>query len=201
MAYIPVPRGIKLSFVFLLNGQEVIVSLGLEKGSTVTPTDLSNVANAGVDWFTGGGNAPFTTALQLQRAEAYDLSSATAPSTFVSSTGTGAVNQAPLPNNVALVASHRTAGRGRSSRGRQYWAGLPNNQGSGVEASTGTVAGVAAAVADLFADLNASGYQPVVISRYTANAPRSTAILQPITSTIVNKAYDSQRRRLEGRGA
>ena len=67
----------------------------------------------------------------IEFREAYytDLTSATAP-TYTRTSGLpidGSATNDALPANCALCISHRTNGRGRSSRGRTYIAGIPED--------------------------------------------------------------------------
>jgi len=107
-----------------------------------------------------------------------------------------------LPYNCAHCVSLRTANRGRSGRGRNYILGLLETDTNGSTISAGRQsADVAAYNLLVGAGTFVAGLQLVVCSRFHANAPRATALLQPVTNVLsVDNIVDSQRQRLPGRG-
>jgi hypothetical protein len=106
-----------------------------------------------------------------------------------------------LPNNVALTVSFRTAARGRSARGRNYIAGLSDDQVLHNTVDASVASGLAAAYNDIPARLEGLGYGWVVVSKKSGGVPRVAGLARPVTTAIVvDRTVDSQRRRLPGRG-
>lgn len=142
-------------------------------------------------------------ALSLTGLTATDMSSATGPvvTKAVSPAEVGAGTSDPQAANVTAVITFRTAGRGRSSRGRNYIPGLTQDV---MDSVTDVLAGWCGYMIDAyeaFSDVEvANTCTHVVASFYHEKAPRATALLQPVTGYTMDTAVDSQRRRLRGRG-
>jgi hypothetical protein len=96
----------------------------------------------------------------------------------------------PLPANVALVITLRTALRGRAHRGRCYWGGFEESSNTtGGVPTAGVVANVATVWGQLLTNLVASGVSLVVASYLHSSA-------ENVTSLNVDSRWDTQRRRL-----
>lgn len=113
-----------------------------------------------------------------------------------------------LPGNVTYTVSFKTAGRGRSNRGRNYIPGLALTAKSGTNNVNPTFR---TGVLDFYTTLRASalsdGIDMVVVSRYSGidsdgkPIPRVTGVTSSVTSIdTADGVLDSQRRRLPGRG-
>lgn len=104
-----------------------------------------------------------------------------------------------LPNNVTLSVKKSSGLTGRSARGRVFFIGMPDNdlstnenQWAQTEADN-VVLGVEA----FRAGIVQGGWVPVIVSRFTAGAPRAMGKTFPWLSTsIVDRDVDSQRGRL-----
>lgn len=205
MAFIPTPRAIRLSAEFVIAGQLVVVTLSIQKPTgTVSSSEAITQAGAFADWWTTHMMPYLSTALSLRTVNAVAQDSISGPSrTFVVTPPVnGGIAQPAVPNNTAIVISGRTAERGRSARGRMYIPGCGVNDQSTATTFSGTLLGhLASAVTNLapvFADNGP--YVPGVISRQSAGLPLSTGVFRPYTEYVINTDYDSQRRRLAGRG-
>ena len=101
-----------------------------------------------------------------------------------------------VPNNVALVTSHRSNYTGRSNRGRTYLGGF----GEGAVAANQVQSVVVNAMMDFWDELDANllaeNMSHVIYSLYTNGAPRVTPVARVITSRLINSRVDTQRRRL-----
>lgn len=187
-----------------LDSQRIENTLYFRKITGWTSADVPVVFNALLTWWTAHMSVPLSNQLSLTEIKITDLSSATSfayeiPTPTPHPTGDSAEPSAP--NNVSLCVSFRTAGRGRSSRGRNYVPGIPKTAISSNTVDTLTVTGISDAYNELLAVADDIGADWVVVSRYHLNAPRPFAVMSVITGvTVVDNTVDSQRRRLPGRG-
>jgi hypothetical protein len=131
-----------------------------------------------------------------------DQSSESAPAVNVVTSATPGTNESDmLPGNVSWAIKFSTTGRGRSSRGRNFFCGLPRDQVNN-NALDSIFAGSVISAYEQFLiptlDLDAA---LVVVSHQLAGAPRSAGLAQPVVAiTYTDLTVDSQRRRLPGRG-
>lgn len=113
-----------------------------------------------------------------------------------------------MPGNVTMSVSFRTALRGRSFRGRNYVAGLTEDQVAGNIFISTLSASWKAAYEAIAAAIASTGWTWVVVSRFSGvdavtkePIPRAAGVTTPVLSVIVVDDFvDSQRRRLAGRG-
>lgn len=140
--------------------------------------------------------AQMPTSIDLTQVTCYDLGSDDAPfvQSFGVAYGSNAV-AAGLPPDLAIVISKRTASRGRSGRGRFYFAGWSaaalDAGGSGLVASvlsTSIVTGANAQLLEITAA--AQGYSMAVISQ-VGGIP----ISRGVTNLTSDRHWDVQRRR------
>lgn len=201
MAFIPTVNAIKIVIIGTLAGQQVVIDITIGTPAAVSLADLDDAADAIEDWLTTELMPDLTASYVINEIKAYDLSSSIAPvvSHFVSIAGSQAIPG--VANNTALVASFRTDNRGRSGRGRNYVAGMINNVGDTVSTTLTRAGLIATDYANLNSYLTPLGMEHIVISQYTGGSPRVSGLKQPVTEYIVNIDYDSQRKRLAGRGA
>jgi len=193
--------------VYTLHGQTIENVMYFRYEGNPAESDLITLATNLAAWW-ADEVAPFLTSqIALTRVDVTELTDATSPvGSFVAPTPIpGGLGSQSLPANAALCLSFRTAGRGRSSRGRNYVAGISedDHQESLIDLT------VADGLRDAYATVN--GYLQtnilenppihVVVSRYTGGSPRVTGLSQPVTNVIyVDRVVDGQRRRLPGRG-
>ena len=133
-----------------------------------------------------------------------DLSSETSPTFTVlpEEPLAGTANTTPLPSSVALCVSFRTAGRGRSSRGRNYAMGVTEAHVDGNLFLNAWVNGQLDFYNRWRNQAAVQGLQQVVLSRTEGGVERTEGLAQTITAIlVVDQIVDSQRRRLLGRGA
>jgi hypothetical protein len=107
-----------------------------------------------------------------------------------------------LPANVALCISFRTPARGRSYRGRNYVAGISEGDSLNSQVINGIGEALRAGYADIVNYISTTTADHVVVSRFTSGQPRTVGVATQVTSyVLVDTVFDSQRRRLPGRGA
>jgi hypothetical protein len=203
MAFVPVPNTLQAELRFAYGTQLAENVLYFVGSAGVTPALATSLGTALVTWWNANFKADSVTNFILSSIYMTDLTSQTSftvtHTTGLPSPGTNGGD--PIPFNCALVASFRTAQRGRSGRGRNYVGGWPETQ---VSSSTPDAARVGRILTGynllIGAGTFVAGLQWVVVSRFTNNAPRAVGLAIPITSVIVDSIMDSQRRRLPGRG-
>ena len=129
MAFIPTPNAVRASVLGTIDGQLCVITLWFVGTAPATTTDLDNLAGALIDWVTlellpllSNGYSVFSVNVVAQ-----DTSFAPSVSSSTGLPAVGAVNSATQAPQVAGVVSFRTANRGRSSRGRNYVPGVPEN--------------------------------------------------------------------------
>lgn len=202
MAFIPVPNGIQLCFLFNAAAQKWQFCLTLRKSAGApTSTDLDDVALIGENWWSSNAKIMLTADNTLSEVTATDLTSQGAPQSrsLVGIAGTASGTSAPL--NVALVVSHRTEKRGRSYRGRTYLSGIPEPQIENVNlAKAAYAADVVSRFGDLQTTLDGAGYDLVVASKRHNGVVTNPAETNEVIALVADTLLDSQRRRLTGRG-
>lgn len=203
MAFIPVPNTLEVELVQSMDNQIIENTLYFEFETTPSESDAGGLATALIAWWDDQFSTELSADLLLLRVVVTDLSADDSFSLTFNATPTpaGKVSDGSVPNNCAICISFRTAGRGRSARGRNYVAGLPN----GFVAANRVVATVTdslvAAYNALVSLAGGAGAVWVVVSRFTNHLPRVSGATFPITTAVlVDNVLDSQRRRLPGRG-
>lgn len=202
MAFIPIPRGIQLCFNFVTAGQAWQFCITVQKDTgTVAPADLDTVVGIGQSRWTSSLKAIHALDSQFRGCTATDQSVSGGAQSIGSLVNNGTAATGSLPMGTAVVVSHRTAKRGRSYRGRSYWAGLPTaSQNSPTDITSTYAAALALAFASLAGDLSSAGFPQIVASKQHNGVVTNPAAVNPVIATIVDSHYDSQRRRLFGRG-
>jgi hypothetical protein len=204
MAYIPAPQTVMAELRFLWSTQKVENVLYFQASGGLTTALMTTLGNNLIGWWNTNFKPISSNILNLNEVFLTDLTTQTSPTvsvvTGLPSPGTDAAES--MPFNVSLCFSFRTAGRGRTSRGRNYVPGLTEGKvnGNGILSSYFTPA-TAAYTTLIGAGTFTPGLQWCVVSRHFNGVPRTSALVQPITSVVlVDQIIDSQRRRLPGRG-
>jgi hypothetical protein len=174
------------------------------KGGTLDVPAMVVLGDDLITWWLTSVGAHLVTALTFREIYLTDLSSKTAPTATVT-TGLPAqasVAQNSLPNNSAACISFRSAGRGRSSRGRNYIPAISEASVIGNSISAALQANLVAGYEDL---MDAATYTDdwtwIVYSRFENGLPRAEALIAPVDAVVfTDNIIDSQRRRLPGRG-
>lgn len=204
--FIPVPGTAKVAMVSTLNLQQMINTFHFKlTAGEWDAAGLNSLCEAVWNWYHDNIRPIQTNIAVMIRCTAVSLQSSTAASGAYSATpAAGAVSSPYVPNNVALVATLRTALRGRSYRGRFYLGGIPQAQLSGANYIADSYAATfRTAMLALMTDADIAALEATwgVVSLRHDNAARSTGVFTPITTVDVDPTIDSQRRRLPGRGA
>jgi len=202
MAFIPATNIVKVVVEGLLDGQQLANIFHVDVGAAVTTVIMDAILDEFVDWLTDELLPNLSQDYEVTAVTARDLTTITGSlierplDPFLA----GGQAAGSLPNNVALCGTWFTSLAGRSYRGRTYIAGVDETNVTLSRILSGTAAAFATVLVELVNMIGAIGYDLVVTSFQTANAPRVSAVSTPIIAAGVNTVTDSQRRRLPGRG-
>jgi len=211
MAFVPVANTVEFEIRMLLDGQKVENTLYFGRNFVPTAAQMLAFAQVLAEWWAENVADYTGTGVDLVEVYATDLTSATGPTaTYVPPTSiTGNVDSDTLPNNVSIVASFRTASRGRSYRGRNYIVGLTEGAVTKSTVEDATITAILAAYDQLLSIGTGTGWAWYIVSRFSGvdpdtgkPIPRAVGVRTPVTSVVVvDPVTDSQRRRLPGRGS
>lgn len=204
MAFVPFANTCQVNIRGRLDGQQCENTMYFESvGGALTPTLLQLIAeDVMANWISElqplkSSTCTFTEVFAFDLSTEGSFGFTAIPGAPVS----GEAGAPPLPNNVSLAVSFRSAFRGRSGRGRNYWYGLVEDQFAGNNATTAIQTAILAGYDTLVGSALTNGFVHVVASRFTNNAPRLVGAIFPVQAiTITDSTLDSQRRRLPGRG-
>jgi len=203
MAFVPGPRVIQAEMRYTYQGQQVENVLYFQKDSAVTVADMQGLGGALAASYQNEVQANMPTSLSLREIYLTDLTTQTSPTfTYTAILPlVGTDGQPAMPNNVTLCISFRSAGRGRSSRGRNYLLGITENEVDNNFVNTSCSVPWESFFLDLLGYSTPGPFTWVVFSRVLNGADRAVGLAQPVQSfTIVDTVVDTQRRRLPGRG-
>jgi hypothetical protein len=198
MASILLPAGIRVAVEYDLNGKTVVNIYHVTDDNPITSIRLDAVAALFITWWTDNMAQEFSEDIALTSVTATDISvangeqSVDTPVTPIA----GEIVQPATANNLALVTSFRTNKTGRSFRGRSYQAGFSRVDITDNQVGLQKATDIGTAYVDLIDDLNVNNFNFVVASFAANGEPRLTGVATPVTSIIVNRRVDTQRRRL-----
>lgn len=208
MPFIPTANTAKVAVRGSFLGETIVNTLWFTFTQGIIASMLDDLNTAVETWFKTYVLTQLSNNYTLTDITATDQSAANGISRtkLVTSGNTGAISTGSnYPGNVALVVTNLTGFRGRSFRGRTYFGGFRDasigSDGNSVLASV--AASLAAAIVPnlVNAVLSVTGTPvPSVVSHYANKQPRVSGYSNPIQAATANVAWDSQRRRLKGRG-
>jgi hypothetical protein len=197
MAFVPGANILQVNFIQLQAGVEVQNVQYWRHGGAIALADAEALGAALVAWWDVELSAQLSSELQLVALRMQDLTTDTSP-VYDYTTGlpvAGANTFPALPAFVAFCVSLRTGNRGRSGRGRQYIAGIPENIISGNTIAQVNADTLCAAYMELV-NFPPTGWEWGVASRQHDNVERSSILFQPITNVIyTDLVLDTQRGR------
>ena len=153
-----------------------------------------------VNWWDVHMQPLVSTATLLQRVRMRDLTSQNAPigDYSIGLPLTGTATGQPASNNVAISVKKNTGLAGKSYRGRIYQLGLTENQvvGNFIDSAYRTAL-LAAWTEALFITGGSAEYGMVLVSKYSAGAPRAAALVNDVTSvSLADTRIDTRRDRM-----
>jgi len=205
MAFIPVPDCWQVEIRMLAAGQKIENTLYFVPQVDAADPSIENLGAQILLWWNEQIKPLLPDAVSLREIYVTDLSSAsggthTQPAPVP--VPVGGKTSPMLPNNASLCVSFRTGNRGRSFRGRNYFAGLTEIDVTLSTVASGLTAQIVSVYNDLLNSPVATDFVWVVVSRYTNNAPRVTGVATPVRAVlVVDDVVDSMRRRLPNRGS
>lgn len=199
MAFIRLPNCVKIEIIFRKNNAPVVNIIWGEYDVEPGLEDLEAIAQAVVSWWNTTRKDQVVSSMALEEVRVTDWNEENGLQhvEIVSPASAGTSAGTDLPSNVAAVVSFYTGYSGRSNRGRNYLAGMPE---SGISANQIGTAYLAAMISDyvtLGSNLLTSGaVRHVVASFYHNNAPRAEGVATVITDYGGDNVVDTQRRRI-----
>lgn len=204
MPFIPVADVVLLELRQSLFGQRIENTLYFRMLGGFGVAEMTDLCNDMLIWWTTNLSVQLSSDITIREMVCTDQSSGIGTSITQPAptpNPAGAVGSPSLPGNSALCVSIRTLNRGRSFRGRNYVAGLPESKVVGNTVDTAAWGAIQAAYIDIPNAIVSSPWEWVVVSRFTAGAPRVAGVATNVlTAVVVDPFVDSQRRRLTGRG-
>jgi len=210
MPFVPVAATVLVEMRMTADLQEVENTLYFEFEDPFTNIEMLNLGDDLVTWWINFYAPNIWEGVQLREVVVTNLTSATSDqvSSTVPPATTGQLGTDPLPTNVSLTISFRTALRGRSFRGRNYVVGMVEAQTIGANTvDSAVIADWITCYEELLTIAASNATAWVVVSRFSGvdgngdPIPRVAGVTTPINSVvIVDNVVDSQRRRLPGRG-
>lgn len=202
MAFIPVPNTLQAEIRMIWQGERVENTLYFEKTGGWSFLDQVAFTADLREWWVTNCLPGQSNTLLLSSVYTRNLTTQAGSMSELSGNGAlGSTGSPTLPNNVSIAVSFRTSLVGRSFRGRNYWAGLCEDQVTGNNVVSEHLGFILDAYDALFAVATAAGAEWVIVSRYANNVARETGVTTPVTNVVmVDPGVDSMRRRLPGRG-
>jgi len=205
MAFIPAVNTAKVLIKSISLNQELLNVLWFTFDDVITMEGLTELGELVKAWWIDQMKP--LTSLDFDNYEIQAIQQDAADSPLYSTTGAGqgSDTQDPLPGNVALVTTFNTLLRGKSYHGRMYLGGmtvLAMDTANQNDASADYVTALLTAWTNFQNQISLMTHtgQHVVASHFHLGAPRATALTSAVIDYRVNNAFDSQRRRLRGRG-
>jgi hypothetical protein len=201
-AYIPATNTAEARLNYLTPGGVAENVLNFRKSGGWSLSDLIDLANAVKDSWETNIAPVVSNNISLDNIVATDLSSDSGPQTTLPAGVSGGINSAVLPSNVTLAISFHTDFRGRSYRGRAFLVGLTEATVTGDTISSGSATAFREAWENFLADIATAvaGTVLVIVSRCSAGAWRTNAVVTDVTSITVDTTVDTMKSRLAGHG-
>lgn len=203
MAFIPAADVIKTELIFDWDGQIVENILNFLSSEPVSEIVIQTLLTALEAWWAESMAPQISDEISLIELKGTDMTTAGSfvVESFPSSPIPGESANVSVPNNSAIVIKLTTSGSGRSARGRNYIAGLPDAATVGsTEVQTISLANLIISYLELMDTPFMPDYELSVVSFYHDLAPRLAGLVQPVIGIGGDIFLDSQRRRLAGRG-
>lgn len=198
MAFIPVPDCVLAVIKFTQGTMEWSNTLWFRKVD-FTEADMVTLADH-IDFRMATYKSFMASNCSYVSTTLYDMRSETAPIVIDSdNAGEGSdITDQIIPISQCVVLTLYSATRGRSGRGRIYCTGFSEASMQNQRWDSTIIANVEGWYAAIVTSATGDGFTPVVVSRYTNNAPRENGVNYPVISYEVRSSLPgSQRRRID----
>lgn len=203
MAFQPVPNTIGADVRCTLFGQQVENTLYFEQTGVPTASQVQACAEMVEEWFVTYVLPALSVSVVYREVYARSLVFAAAPE-WTANGQTGDVGTNPvasLPGNVSWVVKFTSGLTGRSSRGRNFIFGIPEDQNVGNQIHPSFAAAMKDGYEQLMGIAVTNDFVWSIVSRRQNNVQLANGIAYPIVGVgFTDLDLDSQRRRLNGRG-
>lgn len=204
MTYQPVPNVAQVRVEGRVDGQQTINNTFWEiSGGGITAVNLGTLVVAIASWTALNICPLLSSDWECIRVTGVDLTTQIGPTAEQGVGTAGTVGSEAAPNNVAACVKFRTAGRGRSMRGRNFVPGIPNAVITLNTLDPDFVIDLPSAYNMLVgAGTFLPGWQWVVVSRFSAGVVRPEGLAFPVLgATMVSNSVRSMRTREVGKGS
>jgi hypothetical protein len=202
--FIPVPNTASVEFIYANAGEHNENVIHVAKGSPFSLSDLQALRGVCDTWDDAYNQDMRSNqaALVRIRTRALDTNSSPTEDFALTTPRTGNLTGTPMPLNVCICAKIATGLAGRSFRGRWFCGNLSSTWVIDAGYTNLTVTGaIVTNLTHLLNDLASAGYTWVITSFMADGVWRDEGLNTDVTTiTVVDTAFDSQRRRLPGRG-
>jgi hypothetical protein len=208
--FVPVPNTALVEIRMLCDSQRIENTLWFLHDDSIDATELNTLGGAVLGWYLSD-MVPLLN-FQVTLREIYSTDQTTATGAANTQDGGGAAGTksgTASPNNSTIAVSFRTASRGRSFRGRNYFPLIDRDDMADLNHINASFASdiISAYNSLLGPDALVTGWTWVVASRFSGvdvdgdPIPRVSGIPTPITQVVITDlVVDSMRRRLPARG-
>lgn len=201
--FIPTPGAVRTDIALFNSLGQVHNIYWFSRAAAWTQAERQALNTALETWWTTNMKPLISANISLASITTVNQDTANAPSSVhvVSPLQAGAVTGSAYPAGTCICCTLRTELRGRSFRGRSYISGLPvtvrQDDGNATIAFIGNLVNALIALRTVITGLGALW---VVVSKYTNHVARASGLATEIVAVAADNAFDSQRRRLVGRG-
>jgi len=199
MGFVPGFNVMQVNLNGSLHGIPVQNNLYFQKVSIggIVQADALALANVLDAWWTADIAPSVGSDLTINELYMTDLTTQLSSTFQFSVSLVGTAPGPALPGNVCLSVGFITSGRGRSSRGRNYVAGLVEGFVTDNSVPQTYADDLRTGYSQLINDVGAVGFTWCVFSRVANGVDRVAGLVQPVTSVkIADLTVDTQRRRL-----
>jgi hypothetical protein len=198
LPFIPFADCVDCYWDFIQQGVPWGVTMTIKAPGAVDAGVLVDLFNHLDAWWTNDMAANVSSNCTLRAIKLTDLTSQSGPTHIEApTTPAGTLSGNVLPAQTAMVVSLYTPNRGRSFRGRNYWAGrVFADQDTVTQWGSTRLIAVGGAYDDLISQLGSDGYLLGVASRYFNGVRRTTGVFTAVSDTPPKAPIATQRRRL-----
>lgn len=199
--YVPVPQTFMAEMRYLWNGENCENTLYFKLRAGATDTTVAGLADMLYNWQDQELRPLQVATCALVEVYLTDLTTQTSP-TYSLTPPTPSGGQLPGPshaNSVCPVVTFKTAQRGRSSRGRNYFPGIGEEQVAASTISSTYLTALDAAYSLLLAPAFSPNWEWHVVSRYSAGQPRAVGVALPVQAVVITSPLVGSQRGRVGR--